>query len=253
MAKNDTQEHRDARFLQEIESLRAEIEAEQAELQHHAAEARQPQDAAPEADAEADPRADAGAAAEQGAGASLCDAKTPDASSTEEAEQAKGTDAGNQADEAAKGGADEESKPADKPKRKRDRYKDDDFRSTLRELRNFTNDESEDRPLGRPKTLNSLLGGDIFAMPWFRHQIPYFIMVLLMLFVYVNNRYTCQSKLREQSMLNDTLLDRRYKALTRSSQLKECMRRGYIEKVLTDTTLQTSNTPSYNLKVEEDE
>ena len=78
-------------------------------------------------------------------------------------------------------------------------------------------------------------------------------MVLLMLFVYVNNRYTCQQKLNEQSMLNDTLLDRRYKALTRSSQLKECMRRGYIEKVLTDTTLQTSNTPSYNLKVEEDE
>lgn len=239
MAKNDTQEHRDARFLQEIESLRAEIEAEQAELQHHAAEARQPQDAAPEADAEADD----GAAAGQGTGASASDAEMPDASSAEE-EPAKGTDVDNQADE--------EAEPADNPIRKRDRYKDDDFWSTLRELRNFTNDESEDRPHGRPKTLNSLLGGDIFAMPWFRHQIPYFIMVLLMLFVYVNNRYTCQSKLREQSMLNDTLLDRRYKALTRSSQLKECMRRGYIEKVLTDTTLQTSNTPSYNLKVEDE-
>lgn len=243
MANNDTQEHRDARFLQEIESLRAEIEAEQAELQQHA-EARQPQDAAPED------------AAELTVGASAGDAKMPEAPSAEEAEgaeQAKGTESDNQADNLADDQADEEAEPAGKPKRKRDRYKDDDFRSTLRELRNFTNDESEDRPHGRPKTLNSLLGGDIFAMPWFRHQIPYFIMVLLMLFVYVNNRYTCQSKLREQSMLNDTLLDRRYKALTRSSQLKECMRRGYIEKVLTDTTLQTSNTPSYNLKVEEDE
>lgn len=245
MAKNDTQEHGDARFLQEIESLRAEIEAEQAELQHHAAETRQPQDAAPEAAPEP--------AAEQGAGASANDATTPDLPSAEAAEPAKGTDAGNQADDAAKGDADEEAEPAGKPQRKRDRYKDDDFWSTLRELRNFTSDDSEDRPHGRPKSLNSLLGGEIFAMPWFRHQIPYFIMVLLMLLVYVNNRYTCQSKLREQSMLNDTLLDRRYKALTRSSQLKECMRRGYIEKVLTDTTLQTSNTPSYNLKVEEDE
>ena len=239
MANNETQEHRDARFLQEIESLRAEIEAEQAELQQHAADALQPQDAAPEA------------AAEQTAGASVSDAKTPEAPSAdeaeeaEEAEQAKGAESDNQADE--------EAEPAAKPRRKRDRYKDDDFRSTLRELRNFTSDESEDRPQGRPKSLGSLLGGDIFAQPWFRHQIPYFIMVLLMLFVYVNNRYTCQQKLNEQSMLNDTLLDRRYKALTRSSQLKECMRRGYIEKVLTDTTLQTSNTPSYNLKVEEDE
>lgn len=54
-------------------------------------------------------------------------------------------------------------------------------------------------------------------------------------------------------MLTDTLLDRRYKALTRSSQLKEKTRRSYIEDALTDTTLQTPNTPSFNLKVDDEE
>ena len=77
-------------------------------------------------------------------------------------------------------------------------------------------------------------------------------MVLFMVIVYINNRYTCQQKMIEQRALNDTLLDRRYKALTRSSQLKERMRRSYIEEALTDTTLQTANTPSFNLKVDQE-
>ena len=59
----------------------------------------------------------------------------------------------------------------------------------------------------------------------------------------------CQQEMIRTKMLTDTLLDRRYKALTRSSQLKERMRRSNIEEALTDTTLQTANTPSFNLKV----
>jgi len=47
------------------------------------------------------------------------------------------------------------------------------------------------------------------------------------------------------------LLDRRYKALTRSSQLKERTRRSYIEQNLPDSALQTAKTPSFNLPVEE--
>ena len=122
----------------------------------------------------------------------------------------------------------------------------------MRELRSFTSDESEDEYVNRKVTLSTILGGDILAGPWFRRQFVYIIMVLFMVIVYINNRYTCQQKMIEQRALNDTLLDRRYKALTRSSQLKERMRRSYIEEALTDTTLQTANTPSFNLKVDQE-
>ena len=75
--------------------------------------------------------------------------------------------------------------------------------------------------------------------------------VIIMLIVYVSNRYSCQQEQILTKVLNDTLTDRRYKALTRSSQLKERMRRSYIEESLVDTTLQTAVTPSFYLQVDE--
>lgn len=99
-------------------------------------------------------------------------------------------------------------------------------------------------------SLSSILGGDILGGRWFRRQFWYIIMVVCMLIVYVSNRYACQQEMIQTKMLTDTLLDRRYKALTRSSQLKEKTRRSYIEESLADTTLQTPNNPSYVIKVD---
>lgn len=124
-------------------------------------------------------------------------------------------------------------------------------REALEALRNLTSDDdlsSEDEHV--KLTLSSILGGDILGGRWFRRQFWYIIMVVCMIIVYVSNRYACQQEMIQTKMLTDTLLDRRYKALTRSSQLKEKTRRSYIEESLTDTALQTPNTPSYNLKVE---
>ena len=100
-------------------------------------------------------------------------------------------------------------------------------------------------------TLASILGGDILGGRWFRKQFWYMVMIVAMLIVYVSNRYSCQQEQILTKVLNDTLVDRRYKALTRSSQLKERMRRSYIEESLVDTTLQTAVTPSFYLQVDE--
>ena len=224
MAKDETQEHRDARFLEEIQSLREEIAAEQAGT----------------------------AASSEEGGAPLHDAPTStadEAAPVEQQNEKQSETEGEPIDAEAEGGDAEKTLAS---KKCRDSYKDADFRSTLRELRSFTSDESEDEYVNRKVTLSTILGGDILAGPWFRRQFVYIIMVLFMVIVYINNRYTCQQKMIEQRALNDTLLDRRYKALTRSSQLKERMRRSYIEEALTDTTLQTANTPSFNLKVDQE-
>ena len=224
MAKDETQEHRDARFLEEIQSLREEIAAEQAGT----------------------------AASSEESGAPLHDAPTStadEAAPVEQQNEKQSETEGEPIDAEAEGGDADKTQAS---KKCRDSYKDADFRSTLRELRSFTSDESEDEYVNRKVTLSTILGGDILAGPWFRRQFVYIIMVLFMVIVYINNRYTCQQKMIEQRALNDTLLDRRYKALTRSSQLKERMRRSYIEDALTDTTLQTANTPSFNLKVDQE-
>lgn len=125
--------------------------------------------------------------------------------------------------------------------------------SIIQAVRDFTKEEGDDEEeIGRRKTtLADILGGEILVRGWFQKNILYFIMVVGMLIVYISNRYSCQQAMIEQKVLADTLLDRRYKALTRSAQLKEKTRRSNIETSLEDSTLQTSSIPSFNLKVKE--
>ena len=100
-------------------------------------------------------------------------------------------------------------------------------------------------------SLRTILGGDLLAGKWFRRQIWLIVLIAFYIIVYVSNRYSCQHEQILTKVLSDTLIDRRYKALTRSSQLKERMRRSYIEESLVDTTLQTAVTPSFYLQVDE--
>lgn len=125
-----------------------------------------------------------------------------------------------------------------------------DAKKALAALKNLTADEEDSVATREKMTLSAILGGDMLGGKWFRKQFGFIVMLTAMAIVYVSNRYYCQQEMLETKALNDTLLDRRYKALTQSSQLKEKMLRSRIEASLKDSTLQTANTPSYNLKVE---
>ncbi len=125
-------------------------------------------------------------------------------------------------------------------------------KETLEALREITSDEDRPSPSAlRKLSLSAILGGDILGGKWFRKQFWFLMMIVVMLIIYVSNRYSCQQEMIERKALTDTLLDRRYKALTRSAELKERTRRSNIEQSLTDTALQTPSTPLFNLNVEE--
>lgn len=121
---------------------------------------------------------------------------------------------------------------------------------TLQALKDLTAEEENTVEQHSKITFASILGGDMLGGQWFRKQFWFIVMLTAMIIVYVSNRYYCQQEMLESKALGDTLQDRRYKALTRSSQLKEKTLRSKIEASLQDTTLQTANTPSFNLKVE---
>lgn len=57
----------------------------------------------------------------------------------------------------------------------------------------------------------------------------------------------------ENDKLNKELLDRRYKALTRSSELRERTLGSKIESQLQDSTIQTSTDAPFELPVTDDE
>ncbi len=121
-----------------------------------------------------------------------------------------------------------------------------------RALSRLTNDMDEDEKSVR-LSLRTVLGGDFLAGGWFKRHFLMLVLITVLCIVYTGNRYACQQALIEGKNLSDTLLDRRYKALTRSSQLLEKTLRSRVAEELLDTTIQTATTPSYSLKMSEEE
>lgn len=101
-------------------------------------------------------------------------------------------------------------------------------------------------------SLRTILGGDILAGRWFRRQFGFILLLVFFAIIYVANRYACQQEMIDRINLSDTLLDARYKALTRSSELLERTLRSRVEESLADSTLRTPTTPPYLLKIEEE-
>lgn len=110
---------------------------------------------------------------------------------------------------------------------------------------------SEDEGEKVDLSLRSILGGDILAGGWFRRHFWYIVLCIGLCILYVGNRYYVQKEVILQRQLDDSIVDRRYKLITISSQITERTRRGNVEKSLADTTLKTSTTPIYMLTVEE--
>ena len=101
-------------------------------------------------------------------------------------------------------------------------------------------------------SLRTILGGDILTGSWFRKNFFFILFLVGLTIIYISNRYAYQQEQIEATKLADTLLDRRYKSLTRSSQLLEKTLRSRVEGDLLDSTLQTAMEPSYILKTSDE-
>ena len=99
-------------------------------------------------------------------------------------------------------------------------------------------------------SLKSILGGDILATDFFRRQAGLLFLIIVLIIIYINNRYECQMQLIEIDNLKKELIDIKYDALTRSSELMERSRQSRIEEYISskESDLQTSTHPPYLIK-----
>jgi len=99
-------------------------------------------------------------------------------------------------------------------------------------------------------SLKSILGGDILAADFFRRQTKLIILVMIFLIFYIHNRYASQQQQIEIDKLKKELIDIKYDALTRSSELMERSRQSRIEDYISEkeSNLQTSTNPPYLIK-----
>ena len=115
---------------------------------------------------------------------------------------------------------------------------------------NDNNINNQETRKNEKTSFKSILGGDILAGDFFRRQTKLLIMLMVLVVIYIDNRYTCQRKQIEIDNLRKELTDIKYDALTRSSELMEKSRQSRIEEYIASkgSDLQTSTHPPFVIK-----
>ena len=120
------------------------------------------------------------------------------------------------------------------------------------EQKQNTQQAKEEPPATSPKhmSIRSILGGDILANDFFKRQTRLLILIMILTVCYINNRYKSQQELIEIDKLKKDLVDIKYDALTRSSELMEKSRQSRIEEYISteESHLQTATNRPYLIK-----
>ena len=113
------------------------------------------------------------------------------------------------------------------------------------------NEKTEKAMKAKNRTsLKNIIGGDILATDFFRRQTKLLVLIMVLILFYIHNRYACQQQMIEIDKLKKELIDIKYDALTRSSELMEKSRQSRIEEYIAtkESDLQTSTNPPYLIK-----
>ena len=99
-------------------------------------------------------------------------------------------------------------------------------------------------------SLKNIIGGDILATDFFRRQTKLLVLIMVLIIFYIHNRYASQQQQIEIDKLKKELIDIKYDALTRSSELMEKSRQSRIEDYIStkESDLQTSTNPPYLIR-----
>ena len=113
------------------------------------------------------------------------------------------------------------------------------------------NEKTEKAKKAKNRTsLKNIIGGDILATDFFRRQTKLLVLIMVLILFYIHNRYACQQQMIEIDKLKKELIDIKYDALTRSSEMTEKSRQSRIEEYIAtkESDLQTSTNPPYLIK-----
>ena len=113
------------------------------------------------------------------------------------------------------------------------------------------NEKTEKAKRAKNRTsLKNIIGGDILATDFFRRQTKLLVLIMVLILFYIHNRYACQQQMIEIDKLKKELIDIKYDALPRSSELMEKSRQSRIEEYIAtkESDLQTSTNPPYLIK-----
>lgn len=102
-------------------------------------------------------------------------------------------------------------------------------------------------PQSKAQTLKSIFLGDFLIGGFLRRQALLLALITVYTVIYISNRYSCQQEMIEIDRLRKQLVDIKYDALTRSSELTERTRQSRIEEYVSKehSELQTATAPPF--------
>jgi hypothetical protein len=103
----------------------------------------------------------------------------------------------------------------------------------------------------KSSTLRDIINGNILTKKFLQKQYPFLIMLAFIAFLYVDNRYYCETQLSKALKLKREIQDIKYESLTISAELMEISRQSNVRKMIYDRglTLSESNTPPIVLEM----
>lgn len=106
---------------------------------------------------------------------------------------------------------------------------------------------SEDFSDIKSSTVRDILNGNILTKKFFQKQYGLLIMIAALTFLYVDNRYYCETQLAHEIELKKKIQDAKYESLTISAELMEISRQSNVIKMVKANGLDLieSQTPPY--------
>ncbi|HLP05164.1 MAG TPA: FtsL-like putative cell division protein [Paludibacter sp.] len=101
---------------------------------------------------------------------------------------------------------------------------------------------SEDFSDIKSSTVREILNGDILTKKFFQKQYGVIIMLAVLMFMYVDNRFYCEKQLAREIELKKKIQDLKYESLTYSAELMVISRKSNVMKMVADRGLSIKET-----------
>ena len=97
----------------------------------------------------------------------------------------------------------------------------------------------------KSSTIRDVINGNILSKKFIQKQYGLLIMIAILAFMYVDNRFYCETQLGKTIELKDKIKDVKYESLTISAQLMRISRQSNILQMIEERgiDLDESNTP----------
>lgn len=102
----------------------------------------------------------------------------------------------------------------------------------------------------KSSTLRDIINGNFLTKKFFQKQYGLLLMIAILLFMYVDNRYYCETQMVKIIELKKQIQDVKYESLTVSAQLMELNRQSNIQNMVRERglNLEETDTPPIVIK-----